>query len=216
MFGLRTWLHAAPLLSRPLLQKDLQSDPFAQFDLWFEKSKKAGLPEPTAMSLCTVEEDGFPAQRMVLMKHISPEKGVMFYTNYGSAKAKAIDANPKVSLLFHYHILQRQIRVTGTAQRASREDSEAYFATRPRDSQLGAWASLQSEVLPDRETFEERFKSFDEKFAGQNIPCPEHWGGFQVIPDRFEFWQGRAFRLHDRFVYKKEAGDAWSITRLYP
>ncbi|MCC5850758.1 MAG: pyridoxamine 5'-phosphate oxidase [Verrucomicrobia bacterium] len=215
MFGLKTLFHAAGCVSRPLLITDLEADPIAQFNLWLAKGKRAGLPEPTAMALATVGADGVPSQRMVLLKHISKESGVMFYTNYGSQKAREIDAHPSASVLFHQHVLQRQIRITGTTERATREESEAYFKTRPRDSQLGAWASKQSEELPDRDTFEARFKEVKKRFEGQDIPCPEFWGGYRLIPSRFEFWQGRAFRLHDRFVYTPE-GAGWKITRLYP
>lgn len=216
MFGLKTWLHALPCLSRPLHLEDLDPDPYLQFDRWMAKSKKAGLPEPTAMSICTVSQAGRPSQRMVLLKHIGPERGLVFYTNYGSRKARELDAHPQTSVLFHYHILQRQIRVSGRAERATREESEAYFKTRPRDSQLGAWTSRQSEILDSRETFEQRFKEVSERFKGQEVPCPEFWGGYRIVPDTFEFWQGRAFRLHDRFVYRLQDDGSWERIRLYP
>ncbi|MGA0333780.1 MAG: pyridoxamine 5'-phosphate oxidase, partial [Kiritimatiellia bacterium] len=177
--------------------------------------KKAGLPEPNAMAVCSVDASGHPSQRMVLMKHCSPERGLIFYTNYGSRKARELDVHPQCALLFHQHILQRQIRVRGHAVRASREESEAYFKTRPRSSQLGAWTSRQSEVLDKRETFEQRFAEVSKRFEGQEVPCPEFWGGFRVIPESFEFWQGRAYRLHDRFVYTRK-GETWERVRLYP
>lgn len=195
---------------------DLAADPFTQFDRWMAKAKKAGLPEPTAMALCTVSDDGRPSQRMVLLKHIGPERGLMFYTNYASRKARELDAHPQTALLFHYHIMQRQIRVSGRAERATREESEAYFKTRPRSSQLGAWTSRQSEELDSRETFEKRYQEISKRFEGKDVPCPEFWGGFRVIPDRFEFWQGRAFRLHDRFVYRRNENQSWDRVRLYP
>jgi len=216
MFGIRAWLHAIPCVTKPLHLEDLDPDPFAQFDLWMTKAKKAGLPEPNALSVCSVAEDGMPSQRMVLLKHISPERGLVFYTNYGSRKAQELAGHPQTSLLFHQHILQRQIRVTGLAERATREESEAYFRLRPRSSQLGAWASKQSQVLEDRETFEARFEEVEKRFEGQEVPCPEFWGGIRVVPQTFEFWQGRAYRLHDRFVYSRQEDDTWGRVRLYP
>ena len=180
------------------------------------KARRAGLPQTNAMSVCSVDADGQPSQRMVLLKHISPERGLIFYTNYGSRKAKELDAHPKTSLLFHQHILQRQIRVRGRVERTTREESEAYFKTRPRSSQLGAWTSKQSEVLDHRETFERRFQDVSKQFQGKDVPCPEFWGGYRVIPDAFEFWQGRAYRLHDRFVYSRTENDDWKRVRLYP
>ncbi len=216
MFGIKAYLHAAGCVSKTLHLDDLSPDPFVQFDAWMKKAKKAGLPEPNAMSVSTVDPEGRPSQRMVLLKHISPERGLIFYTNYGSRKARELDAHPQTSLLFHQHILQRQIRVQGTAVRASREESEAYFKSRMRSSQLGAWTSRQSEVLDHRDTFEKRFQEVSERFKGQEVPCPEFWGGFRIIPESFEFWQGRAYRLHDRFVYTKNAEDAWDRVRLYP
>lgn len=215
MFGLRAFLHAAGCVGKTLDLKDLSPDPFAQFDAWMAKARRAGLPEPTAMSVCSVDDEGRPSQRMVLLKHISPERGLMFYTNYGSRKARELDAHPKTSLLFHQHILQRQIRIRGVAERATREESEAYFATRPRSSRLGAWTSKQSEVLDSRETFETRFREVSERFKGRDVPCPAFWGGFRVVPESFEFWQGRAYRLHDRFVYTPN-DEGWERVRLYP
>jgi len=216
MFGLNTWFHALGCVSRPLLAENLDADPFAQVTLWMRKSRRAGLPEPNAMSVCSVAPDGTPSQRMVLLKHISPERGLVFYTNYGSRKARELDAHPLCSVLFHYHILQRQIRITGRAERSSREESETYFRTRPRGSQLGAWASLQSEELPDRATFEARFTEIEARFKGREVPCPDFWGGYRIIPESFEFWQGRAYRLHDRLVYTPAGNGAWKIHRLYP
>lgn len=219
MFGIKAYLYASRCVTRPLHIRDLNPDPYAQFELWLTKAKQAGLPEPTAMALATVGDDGFPSQRMVLLKHISPERGVIFYTNYGSRKARELDAHPQAAVLFHQHILQRQIRISGTIERTTREESETYFRSRPRDSQLGAWASIQSEVLPDRETFEKRFQDVKTRFQDQDIPCPDFWGGYRIRPRLFEFWQGRAFRLHDRFVYTPKPEDtpkSWEITRLYP
>lgn len=216
MFGLKAWIHAAACVGRPLEPADLDPDPHAQFGRWMDKAKKAGLPEPTAMALCTLGADGMPSQRMVLLKHISPERGLVFYTNYGSRKAREAEAHPLASVLFHFHILQRQIRVEGTVERATREESEAYFRTRPRDSQIGAWASVQSEPLDSRGTFEKRVDEVKARFQGKEIPCPEFWGGYRLRPRSFEFWQGRAFRLHDRLVYTPAEDGGWNIQRLYP
>ncbi|WFB35050.1 pyridoxamine 5'-phosphate oxidase [Kiritimatiellota bacterium B12222] len=216
MFGLKAYIHAAGCVSKTLHMEDLSPDPFIQFDAWMKKAKKAGLPEINAMAVCSVDPEGQPSQRMVLLKSISPERGLIFYTNYGSRKAQELDAHPQCALLFHQHILQRQIRVQGKAVRASREESEAYFRSRPRSSQLGAWTSKQSEVLDQRDTFEQRFKEISERFKGKEVPCPEFWGGFRIIPDQFEFWQGRAYRLHDRFVYSRNPTDTWDRVRLYP
>jgi pyridoxamine 5'-phosphate oxidase len=215
MFGILSWLHAIPCVTKPLHLEDLDPDPFAQVEAWMAKSKRAKLPEPNAMSVCSVDENGQPSQRMVLLKKMSAERGLFFFTNYGSRKARELESHPQTSVLFHYHILQRQIRITGKAERATREESEAYFKTRPRSSQLGAWASRQSEVLDSRETFEARYQEVEARFTDQEVPCPDFWGGIRVIPETFEFWQGRAYRLHDRFVYSRN-GDTWDRVRLYP
>jgi pyridoxamine 5'-phosphate oxidase len=216
MFGLKTWLHALPCVTRPLQIEDLNPDPFSQVEAWMAKSKKAGLPEPNAMAISSVSETGQPSQRMVLLKHISPERGLVFYTNYGSRKARELDHHPQVALLFHYHILQRQIRVTGRAERTTRAESEAYFKSRPRGSQLGAWTSRQSEELDSRDTFESRYKEIEARFKDQEVPCPDFWGGYRIVPETFEFWQGRAYRLHDRVVYRKTSATKWERVRLYP
>lgn len=216
MFGLTAWIHAAGCVSRPLNPEDLSPDPYRQLTLWMDKARRARLPEPNAMALASVGDDGTPSQRMVLLKHHSPENGILFYTNYTSRKARELEARPRASLLIHYHILQRQIRMTGPVERATRAESEAYFATRPRGSQLGAWASLQSEILPNRAAFETRYRKYEKEFEGKAIPCPDFWGGCRVRPETFEFWQGRAYRLHDRFVYSRGPENAWTLTRLYP
>jgi pyridoxamine 5'-phosphate oxidase len=216
MFGLKAWIHAVGCVGKTLHLEDLSVDPYLQVGQWMRKAKKAGLPEPNAMSVCSVDQDGQPSQRMVLLKHISQERGLVFYTNYGSRKAKELEAHPQTSVLFHQHILQRQIRVCGTASRATREESEAYFKTRPRSSQLGAWTSKQSEILDHRDTFEKRFQEVSERFKDKEVPCPEFWGGIRIVPHSFEFWQGRAYRLHDRFVYSQTAEGEWDRVRLYP
>ena len=215
MYGLKTLIHAAGCVGKTLHKGDLSLDPYLQFDKWMGKAKKAGLPEPNAMAVCSVDNQGRPSQRMVLLKHISKERGLVFYTNYGSRKAQELNAHPSSSVLFHQHILQRQIRVQGTAVKTTREESESYFKSRPRSSQLGAWTSKQSQELDHRDTFEKRFEEVSERFKGKVVPCPEFWGGIRVIPSTFEFWQGRAHRLHDRFVYTRK-GDTWDRVRLYP
>lgn len=215
-FGWKALAMAAKFVSKPLHKEDLEKDPYVQFDHWYQDAVKGNLPEPTAMALATVGADGLPSQRMVLMKGISAEGGVVFYTNYNSRKAGELDAHGQAAALFHYHIFQRQIRFAGKVERVSREESEAYFRTRPRDSQLGAWASLQSQDLPNRETFEARCEEMKKKFDGGEIPCPEHWGGYRIKPEAIEFWQGRAYRLHDRFVYTPQDNGSWDIRRLYP
>jgi len=215
MFGIRSWLYALPCVTKPLHLEDLDPDPYVQLDHWMKHAKKAGLPEPTAMAVGSVDSSGQPSQRMVLLKKVTPERGLFFFTNYGSRKATDLESHPQTSLLFHYHIIQRQIRVTGRAEKATREESEAYFATRARSSQLGAWASRQSQVLDSRETFETRFEEVEKRFKGNDVPCPDFWGGIRVIPESFEFWQGRAYRLHDRFVYSR-SGESWDRVRLYP
>lgn len=214
-FGLNAWFHAISCVSKPLHAADLDDNPFHQLTAWMDKAKRAGLPEPNAMSVSTVSEEGQPSQRMVLLKKMSEERGLYFFTNYGSRKARELAVNPRTSLLIHYHILQRQIRITGRAERADREESEAYFSTRARSSQLGAWASRQSEVLDSRDTFESRYAEVEQRFKGKEVPCPDFWGGIRVVPENFEFWQGRAHRLHDRFRYSR-SGAGWERIRLYP
>ncbi len=216
MTGLRTRLFSIPCLTRPLHAADMSPDPYKQFDLWMHYARRAGLPEPNAMSIASVGPDGLPSQRMVLLKHISPPRGLVFYTNYGSRKASELDNHPLASALFFHPVLYRQIRVTGRVERSSREESEAYFRTRPRGSQVGAWASRQSEPLDHRETFDTRCAEVEERFKGKEIPCPTFWGGYRLLPSHFEFWQGRAHRLHDRFVYSPCPEGGWSLQRLYP
>jgi len=196
---------------------DLADDPIAMFRRWLDDTVQAGLHEPNAMVVATVSAEGRPSARMVLLKGLD-ERGFVFYTNYSSRKASDIDANPAVSLLFPWHDLQRQVRVEGTAVRVSEDESQAYFASRPRDSQLGAWASPQSEVVSSRAALDERYGGVLAQFAGLDaVPLPPYWGGFRVVPDAVEFWQGRKGRMHDRLVYRRPAGDAaWAVVRLAP
>lgn len=194
----------------------LDPDPIRQFSIWLaEATAKSGLPNPNAMTLATASSDGAPSARVVLLKEHGPE-GFVFYTNYGSAKGRELEDNPRAALVFHWDPLQRQVRVTGTVRRVSRGESEAYFHTRPRRSQLAAWASRpQSGVLPSRATLEAAFSEAEQRFAGGDVPLPPFWGGYRVVPERIEFWIGQTHRLHDRFLYVRD-GDGWRVQRLAP
>ena len=200
---------------RGLDDADLAPDPVAMFRRWFDDSASAGLHEPNAMVVSTVSAQGRPSSRTVLLKDLD-DRGFVFYTNYDSRKGRELDANPAVALLFPWHDLQRQVRVEGTAQRVPREESEAYFASRPRESRLGAWASPQSQVVASRAALDERYGGVLSQFAAMDdVPLPPYWGGFLVVPDVVEFWQGRKGRMHDRLVYRR-ADDAWTTERLAP
>lgn len=196
-----------------LSEETANPSPIAQFSLWFDEVRAAGVPEPNAMAVATVGEGG-ASLRMVLLKEHGPE-GFVFYTNYGSRKAREIEHQPRVALLFFWVSLQRQVRIEGVASRTSRDESADYFRTRARGSQIAAWASAQSEVVTTRQALEARVVELEEEYAGREVPVPPFWGGFRVVPDRFEFWQGREHRLHDRLVYEK-AGAQWNIARLCP
>lgn len=194
---------------------DLADDPLQQFARWLSVALETPeIPDPTAMVLATQQADGSLLQRTVLLKDYA-EHGFTFFTDLGSQKAQAIAANPNVSILFQWLPLSRQIIITGRAHRTSRKEDEQYFASRPRASQLAACASLQSSVIPDRATLEQAFSDAERSHQDQPIPCPEHWGGFRIEPTRFEFWQGRPSRLHDRFAYNK-CRNLWEINRLSP
>lgn len=193
---------------------DSSTDPFQLFDAWFAAARRGGLFLPEAMTLATASPDGKPSARMVLLKQADSD-GFVFYTNYTSRKAAELDANPHASLLFHWPILQRQVRVEGRVERVSRDESSAYYHSRPRGSQIGAWASDQSSELDARSTLEKRVKDLEQKYPEGEVPLPDHWGGYRVHPSRIEFWQGRPFRLHDRIIFEREGGD-WTTHRLYP
>jgi len=192
----------------------VDENPISLFEKWFESAKKSGLLLPEAMTLATATHDGKPSSRMVLLKSVD-NSGFVFYTNYESRKAGEIDSNPHVSLLFHWPILQRQVRVEGVVERVSRQESADYYHSRPRGSQIGAWASKQSSELESRKSLEKRTQEFESQYSEGEIPLPDHWGGYRVIPQRLEFWQGRPFRLHDRIVFERSAED-WTSVRLYP
>lgn len=189
-------------------------DPFSQFEKWFQESLDSKILEPNAMVLGTVNASGQSFQRTVLLKSID-EKGLVFYTNYTSRKASHIKNNAKVSLLFPWYALERQVIITGDTVKVSKEESLKYFLSRPRGSQLGAWVSHQSKVISSRSILEKKLHEMKEKFKQGKIPLPDQWGGFRVIPNTFEFWQGRASRLHDRVFYKKQ-NNSWDISLLSP
>ena len=197
-----------------LTRESLSASPFDQFKLWMEQAIEAGIQDPTAMSVATVSAEGKPWQRMVLLKDFD-QRGFVFYTNLGSRKAKEIGANAQVSLHFPWLQLDRQVIVGGRAERLSTVDVMKYFLSRPKGSQLAAWASKQSSRINSRQALETQFAQIKEKFAEGQIPLPDFWGGFRVVPEEIEFWQGGEQRLHDRFCYKRE-NDQWDIARLSP
>lgn len=197
-----------------LNRKDLLDSPFAQFEHWFDQARTAQLKEVNAMSLATVREDGMPQVRTVLLK-LFDERGFVFFTNYTSAKAKEINHNPKASLLFPWLDLERQVRISGAVEKITKAESFKYFTSRPRGSQLGAWISEQSQVISNRTVLKTLMNQIKEKFKEGQIPLPDSWGGYRVVPESFEFWQGRANRLHDRFKYAL-TNKGWEINRLAP
>ena len=190
------------------------NDPIAFFKKWLKEAESTGIVLPESMSLATCNAQGRPSSRIVLLKEVD-QKGFVFFTNYGSHKASELEENPYAALLFHWNMLQRQVRIEGRIERISSEESNAYFQTRGRGSRIGAWASHQSQELTDREELIKRVNYFEKKFAGKEIPLPEFWGGYRVIPDRIEFWQGKADRLHNRFIYQP-SGNSWKVKRLNP
>ncbi len=193
----------------------LDPDPLRQFMRWFADAESAGEPEASGMVLATVGADGQPSARMVLLRGID-SRGLIFYTNFQSRKAREMEANNHVALVIHWHKLERQVRVEGSVERAPDDVADAYFKTRPRGSQLGAWASPQSETIASRQELEARVAAIETRYGEGLIPRPPFWGGYRVVPARFEFWQGRVSRLHDRFCYQRLDGDAWRIVRLAP
>jgi pyridoxamine 5'-phosphate oxidase len=196
-----------------LCEVDASPDPFRQFARWFDEAVSAAIPEPNAMTLATVDATGRPAARVVLLKGVD-ERGLVFHTNYDSRKGRELHDDPRVALLFFWAELERQVRIEGVAERVDAALSDAYFAVRPRASQLSAWASPQSAPVADRAWLEAQVVAMQARFAA-DVPRPPNWGGIRVVPGRFEFWQGRASRLHDRLVWTR-AGDQWTIGRLAP
>jgi pyridoxamine 5'-phosphate oxidase len=206
---------AAQWWHRLLDRGELDADPILQFQRWFDEAKSAGISEANAMSLATAEPDGHPSARMVLLKG-ADQDGFVFYTNYGSQKARELTANPRAALVFFWPQLHRQVRITGSVEKTSRSESEAYFQTRPRGSQIAAWASWQSSIIPDREDLEARVRKIDAKHARAEVPLPPNWGGYRLHPVSIEFWQGRPDRLHDRLRYSRRPKGGWKIERLAP
>jgi pyridoxamine 5'-phosphate oxidase len=195
---------------------DLAGDPVEMFRRWFDDTVAAGLHEPNAMVVSSVAEDGRPSSRTVLLKGVD-ERGFVFYTNYESRKGQELDTRPACAVLFPWHDLQRQVRVEGRAERVAREESEAYFASRPRGSQLGAWASPQSQVVASRAELDATYAEVEQRYADDDVPLPPQWGGYRVVPEVVEFWQGRKGRMHDRLVYRRTPGESrWSTVRLAP
>jgi pyridoxamine 5'-phosphate oxidase len=196
-------------------EERIDRDPIKQFQLWFDEAIAAKLPMPDAMSLATVTPDCRPTSRMVLLKQVDGY-GFVFFTNYESAKAKQLEINPYAALVFYWPQLERQVRVEGKVTKTSAEESSAYFKTRPRESQIGALASPQSEVITAREVIEQRAHELAELYCDREIDCPANWGGFRLTPDRIEFWKGRVGRLHDRILYELQPDGAWTMKRLAP
>lgn len=197
-----------------LRRKDLPADPLMLFERWLGQAVEAQLPDPTAMSVATVDENGQPYQRIVLLKHVD-QQGMVFYTNLGSRKAHHLENNPRISLLFPWHMLERQVMVLGRVEKLSLLEVMKYFHSRPRDSQIGAWVSKQSNRISARGVLESKFLELKQKFQQGEVPLPSFWGGYRITIDSMEFWQGGEHRLHDRFFYQREA-DGWKIDRLAP
>lgn len=195
-------------------EKTIHRDPIKQFQIWLSDAIEAKLPLPEAMTLATATPDGKPSARMVLLKQVDDD-GFVFFTNYKSAKAEQLDANPFAALVFYWARLDRQVRVEGSVVRTSEQESRDYFKTRPRESQIGAWASAQSEVISGREVLEQKARELEASYGDCDIDCPEYWGGYRLMPERIEFWKSRIGRLHDRILYERDS-TGWVISRLAP
>jgi len=191
------------------------AEPLGPMRLWLEEARATGLPNPNAMTLATVDPDGSPSARIVLLKGLD-DRGAAFYTNYESSKGAAIAAEARVALLFHWDAINRQLRIEGRAAKTSLAESDAYFASRPRGSQIGAWASAQSRPVANRAALEAAVREVEARFAGREVPRPPHWGGYCVSLERVEFWQGEASRVHDRVLYAARPGGGWTVQRLSP
>jgi pyridoxamine 5'-phosphate oxidase len=196
-------------------EADVRPDPIEQFGAWFDEARAANVPEPNAMSLATVDAGGRPSARIVLLKDFDP-RGFTFHTNYHSRKGRELKANPRAALCFFWQPLERQVRVEGTVERIDVADSEAYFRSRPRLAQIGAWVSQQSAPIASRADLERLNDQLTKQFEGGDVPRPEHWGGFRLMPDAVEFWQGRPSRLHDRILYTRQPDSTWTRQRLSP
>ncbi|MDJ0940207.1 MAG: pyridoxamine 5'-phosphate oxidase [Woeseiaceae bacterium] len=200
---------------RDLNREDLDDDPIAQFERWFGEACEHVPFEPNGVALCTVDSNGRPSSRTVLMKYFD-ESGFVFFTNYTSNKARDIEANNQVSMLFFWRELGRQLKINGRAEKIAATETLKYFATRPRGSQIGAWVSEQSSIVTSRTLLEAKFDEMKRKFSNKEVPLPSFWGGYRVVPEQIEFWQGRTNRLHDRFQYRRGDDDSWTIERLAP
>lgn len=198
-----------------LLEKQASADPFAQLQLWLQQALDANLADATAMTLITQNERGHPTGRVVLIKELDA-RGVVWYTNYNSRKGQELARQPQAALLFFWPSLQRQVRLEGTVEKVSAEESDAYWQVRPFESQVGAWVSPQSQVIPDRQWLEDRNQELLKEYQGRMPPRPAYWGGYRLIPQYWEFWQGRPSRLHDRLVYQPAASGTWRLQRLAP
>lgn len=198
-----------------LHESDLDPDPFRQFRAWFEEATAAGIPDANAMTLATATRDGKVSARIVLLKGFD-ERGFCFFTNYESRKGRELDKNPNAALVFHWHPFERQVRIEGTAGHMSAAEADEYFHSRPFGSKIGAAASPQSRIVPDRTYLEERFAALEHQHADGSVPRPSHWGGYRLLPHSIEFWQGRPSRLHDRLLYVRQGDGTWTINRLAP
>ncbi len=194
---------------------ELDPDPFVEFQTWFSGAREAGIPDANAMILATATADGVPSARTVLLKG-TDETGLVFFTNYESHKGRELSENPRAAVVFYWQPLGQQVRVAGTVERVSQDESFAYFSSRHRGSRLGAWASRQSEPLETRQELLSRVEEIDQRYPGDDVPLPPHWGGFRILPEMFEFWESRESRLHDRFRYTRQADGSWTIQRLQP
>jgi pyridoxamine 5'-phosphate oxidase len=198
-----------------LRETDAHPDPIEQFRGWFDEALAANLYEPNAMTLATATREGRPSARVVLLKGFD-ERGFVFYTNYEASKAQELEENPFCALVFYWGELERQVRIEGRAERVSEKESDAYYRSRPRGSQLGAWVSKQSRPVEDRETLEVRLRELEAEYEGREVPRPPFWGGYRIEPEEIEFWQGRENRLHDRLLYRRQDGGSWRVERLQP
>jgi len=196
-------------------EREVDPDPIRQFSVWFDQAREATGHEPNAMAVATASPDGMPSVRMVLLKAFD-ERGFVFYTNYESPKGRDLEANPRAALLFHWPELERQVRISGDVERVTREETEAYFQSRPRGSQIASAVSRQSQPIPNREALIEAFAAMEATYDGKPIPVPENWGGYRVRPTAIEFWQGRPSPLHDRIRYPRQPDGSWRIERLMP